>query len=272
MIGVLCALLFGLLLWIIIRTGDRKGGLTMLGLILGGYVLRLCIQIFVREIQLFSHERGGDSLVYEELAVYIARLWRVTGVTFFTAKELPDLGPTALPANIFASIIYLNGGEPSQLGCTALIAFVAGLTSFNLYHLAVQFGASPRTAARTGALFYFGPTFLYYTSDTYKDGLVVCLVVGALGSALRVMQRVSALHIGIGLVSLLGLWYVRFYLVFVTTAPLVVGLLGMRSKTAVRPIFRLPSAHRVRYRPAHAHGRHADCLRAGRDDLPDRNR
>jgi hypothetical protein len=37
--------------------------------------------------------------------------------------------------------------------------------------------------------------------------------------------------------SLCALWYVRFYLLFVTTAPLVVGLLRGRSKSIARPIF-----------------------------------
>jgi len=237
MIGILCALFFGLLLIAIVRTADRQHGLTMMGIIIMGYILRLFLQNFVREIEFFSHVAGGDCQGYEQGGVEIARLWRVFGITFMTDTELPGIGPTALPQNLYALIIYLNAGDTTRLGCTALVAFAAGITCFNLYHLALQFGADPRISRLTISLFYLGPTYLHYTSDMFKDGLVVCFTVGALASAIRLAVRVSILHIAIGMLCLWGLWYVRFYLIFITTAPLLVGLLGMRSKSIVRPLF-----------------------------------
>jgi hypothetical protein len=237
MIGILCALFFGLILMGVIRAADRQQGLTMMGIILGGYVLRLILQNFVRDIEFFNHRAGGDCTAYEQTGIEIARLWHFLGVRFMTDDELPGLGLTSLPQNLYALIIYLNAGEATRLGCTALVAFAAGLTCFNLYHLALQFGADPVIARRTMALFYLGPTYLHYTSDMFKDGLVACFAIGALASAIRLADRFSLLHAAIGLVSLWGLWYVRHYLIFLTTAPLVVGMLGLRSKSVVRPVF-----------------------------------
>jgi hypothetical protein len=237
MIGILLAFLLGILLWMIVRIADRERGLTVLGIIIGGYALRLVLQLFVREVQFFNHEAGGDCQSYESMAVYIARLWRIIGVTFLTDEQIPGIGAASLPVNLFGLVVYMNSGDATRLGCTAVIAFAAGLTCFNIYHLAVQTGANPVTARRTMTLFYMGPTFLHYTSDMFKDGLVVCLAFGALASAIRLMQRISLLHVAIGVLCLWGLWYVRFYMVFVTTAPLVVGLMGMRTKSIVRPIF-----------------------------------
>ncbi|HMI85783.1 MAG TPA: hypothetical protein VK550_16920 [Polyangiaceae bacterium] len=237
MIGILLTLLFGITLMAIVRVADRKNGLSMLGIIAWGYVLRLILQNFIRDIEFFNHAAGGDCQGYEQTGVEIARLWRFIGVTFMTNNELPGLGPTVLPQNMFAGIIYLNAGDPTRLGCTALVAFAAGITCFNLYHLALQHGADPVTARWTMTLFYLGPTYLHYTSDMFKDGLVACFTVGALASGIRLMKRVSLLHTGIGIICLWGLWYVRFYLIFITVAPLVVGLLGMRSKSIVRPLF-----------------------------------
>jgi hypothetical protein len=236
MIGILIALLLGIVLIAIIRVADKQNGMAMLGVILAGYIIRLVLQNFVREVAFFSHVAGGDCQGYEQTGVEIARLWRFIGVTFMTQKELPGLGPTVLPQNLFAGIIYLNGGEPTRLGCTALVAFGAGITCFNLYHLAIQHGADPMRARWMTTLFYLGPTYLHYTSDMFKDGLVACCVVGALASGVRLMKRVSAVHIAVGLICLWGLWYVRYYLIFLCVAPLLVGLLGMRSKSIVRPL------------------------------------
>jgi hypothetical protein len=235
-IGFIFAVLLGVLLVAIVRYGDRKQGPEMLQIILGGYVLRLVLQLFIRNIQFFSHEAGGDCVGYETMAVDIARYWSISGVSFMTQEDLPFLGPTVLPQNLFAGIVFLNGGEATRLGCTALIAFAAALTCFNLYHLAVEFGADPRTARRTMTLFYLGPTYLHYTSDMFKDGLVACFAIAALASGLRLMHRFSMVHVVVGALSVWALWYVRFYLIFVTCAPLVVGLFGMRSKSIVRPL------------------------------------
>ena len=237
MIGILLAIVLGIVLTAIVRNGDRYHQPAMVLIVLGGYILRLIIQTFVRDIQFFSHELGGDAWEYELQGQEIARLWRVVGVSFFTEEEMPGIGATVLPQNLFASIIYLNDGDLTRTGCVALIAFAAGLTCFNLYDLAVSFGANPKTALWTVGLFYLGPTFLHYTADAYKDGLVVCFALNALGASLRLMHRVTVFQIAVGVLSLWALWYVRFYLIFVTTAPLAVGLLGMRSKSALRPLF-----------------------------------
>jgi hypothetical protein len=236
MIGPLFAILFAVLLVAIVRFGERKQGVEILQIVLGGYLLRLLLQLFIRDVKFFSHEAGGDCEGYEIFAMEIARYWHLHGLSFMTQDDLPVIGPTALPPNLFAGIIYLNGGEATRLGCTALIALAAGLTCYNLYHLAVELGADPRIARWTMALFYLSPTYLHYTGDMFKDGLVVFFVVSALASSVRLMRRFSALHLVIGAMSLWALWYVRYYLIYVTVAPLLVGLLGVRSKSVIRPL------------------------------------
>jgi hypothetical protein len=237
MVGPLFALMFAVLLVAIVRAGERgKPGPEILPLILGGYVLRLVLQLFIRDVKFFSHEAGGDCEGYEIFAMEIARYWHLHGLSFMTQDDLPIIGPAALPPNLFAGIIYLNGGEATRLGCTALIALAAALTCYNLYNLAVELGGDPRIARWTMTLFYLGPTYLHYTGDMFKDGLVVFFVVTALASSVRLMRRFSVLHLLIGAASLWALCYVRYYLIFVTTAPLLVGLLGVRSKSVVRPL------------------------------------
>ena len=83
-------------------------------------------------------------------------------------------------------------------------------------------------------LLLFGPAFLMYTSEMYKDGIVTFLVVAAIGNALRLSRKLSIIHAAFGIGCLFALWQVRFYLVFVTLGPLVVGLVGLNSRAKVR--------------------------------------
>lgn len=236
-VGPLLAALFGAVLWgALVFSGLTKERSRLVEIVFGGYVLRLVIQFFIRDVRLFSHAAGGDSLLYELYGKMIAALWRTSGIKFVTSAEIPEFGATSLPPNLFGTIFYLNGGEPTRLGGTALVALAAALTVVNMYLLAVQFGAEKRNALLLVTLFYFEPAFLYYTSDLYKDGLVLCFTIGALGSALRLGHRLSLWHALVGVVCVWALWYVRFYLIFVTVAPFLVGIVGLRSKNASRPL------------------------------------
>jgi hypothetical protein len=100
----------------------------------------------------------------------------------------------------------------------------------------LHFNAEPKNALLFTAILYFEPAFLFYTCDMYKDGLVLCFVLGSLGSALRLGSRWSLVDAIVGLVCVWALWYVRFYLVFATVAPLAVGLVGLGGKSLTRTI------------------------------------
>lgn len=237
MIGVILALLCGGVVCAVLAISrELRAKSTLARIILGGFGLRLILQTFLRELPFFSHGSGGDWFGYEQTARLIAKMWTREGIHFVTENELPVLGPTKLPANVFALVVYLNDGVESRLGCTALVALAAALTVTNLYLLAVQFGATQRNALLFAGILYFQPAFLFYTSDMYKDGLVVCFTIGALASALRLAFRFSILHAVVGVICVWALWYVRFYLIFVTVAPLLVGLVGVGSKNVVRPV------------------------------------
>jgi hypothetical protein len=207
--------------------------------LLAGFALRLVLQFFIRDVQFFTHAAGGDSLIYEYYGQIIAKQWAFTGVRYFTADDMFVIGATSLPHNLFAAVMYINGGETTRLGCTALVALAAALTALNVYTLGVQFGAERKNAALIAGILYLQPALLFYTCDMYKDGLVLCLTIGALGSAVRLSFRYSVIHTVIGLLCVWGLWYVRFYLVFVSVAPLIVGLVGIGSKSITRPVIAL---------------------------------
>lgn len=240
MFGLLLALACPFVLAIAVRAGQPPGGRTpgsppVLGVLLAAYGLRMALQTFVRDLPIFSYGSGGDWFGYELVGSTIARVWEASSVRYMTNADLPWMGTTSLPPNIFALVIYLSG-EKSRAGCVAIVALVSCLTAYNLYRLSVEMGAEPRPAFWLMAALLFSPNYLYVTCDMFKDGFVVFFTVTALGSSFRLARRFSLTHLAIGIVSIFLLRQVRFYLVFLTAAPLLVGLLGLRSKSIFRPL------------------------------------
>src|SRR5262245_38201933 len=148
------ALLFAL---VAIVRGSGDTPMKLVQLLAGGYLARLFIQLFIRDVDfLFSHGGGGDYAAYENNAEMIALIWKYGPFEYITNEQIPAIGPTSLPPNLFGLIVYINGGR-TALGCTALIAFCACLACLNIYRLAVELGAGEQAAFRVTALLLYAP-------------------------------------------------------------------------------------------------------------------
>jgi hypothetical protein len=201
-------------------------------LLVAGYVARLAIQVFSRELTIFSTE-GADWLTYQINGELIARLWTYNGIHYVTTNELPSLNRVTLPANLFGFIFYLNG-EPTRLGGTAVIALLACLTCLNVYTIALELGAPRSAAIKMMAFLLFMPTFLFYTSDMFKEAIVYFGVVLVLGSSLRLAAKFSVRQLVVGLLGLACVGLTRYYMAYVLSIPLLIGWLGARSGSWLR--------------------------------------
>jgi hypothetical protein len=233
--GLILAIL-GFVILYLVTTRERGEAPLVAWSLQGAYALRLVLQLFLRDIPFFSGGNGGgDALGYEQTGWWFAQLWAHTGIHYVTKAEIPELGDVALPGNIFGLVIYFNG-DFTRLGCTALVALSACLTAFNLYRLSVELGARKEFASRVLLLTLFGPAFLMYTSDTYKDAFVMLFTTGVVASAFRLARNLSVVHMILGAISLVGLWQVRHYMVFLAAAPVVIGFIGLTSRSLLRPL------------------------------------
>ncbi|HXX69673.1 MAG TPA: hypothetical protein VEK07_20995 [Polyangiaceae bacterium] len=237
MIGIVLALVGFVILHLVSGKDRVEGRFTVVWVLQSAYTLRLILQSFLRDIPFFSHGAGGDCMTYEFYGQLIATEWEHTGVHYVTGSEFDSrvLTQTSLPMNVFGMVIYLNGG-PTRLGCTAIVALCACLTCYNLYLLALELGASQPFAFKVMVLTLFGPAILMYTSDTYKDGFVALFTTAAVGYAFRLAHRFSWRQACFAALCLFGLWQVRYYLVFVSVLPLIVGITGLKSRTIWRPL------------------------------------
>jgi hypothetical protein len=206
-------------------------------LLLFSYAIRLAIAPLTVGLSVFASaptDYGG----YEGRGEVIAHLWHYTGIHYVDTDEMPSLAGVSLPSNLFAFVIYLNG-QPTHLGCTAVVAAVACFTCLNVYLLAQLLGAGRNAALGTAAIVSLFPSFLFYTSNTFKDGFVVFLMIGILGCAIRLARTFSVVQLALAVLFLVFLWFTRFYLVFIVPAPLLLGLLGLRSRSILRIILML---------------------------------
>lgn len=233
LIPVLALALYGLVNAMVPKAERAR----MLGMLLAGYFLRLILFLFVmRSVAFFSHGQvGGDSIIYQTLGSMICDIWRSTGVHFVTSDEFYELSSVALPCNVLALLEWI-GGEPAPLAGTALIAFFASWTVLLFYRFVLDEGTAPRSAALASALLLFGPSFLFHTSDIYKDGINAFLVLASILGSIRLARRFEWTRVASLGVSLLALWFVRSYMVFMCLAPLVVGILGSKNATAFRRV------------------------------------
>lgn len=154
-----------------------------------------------------------------------------------TAHENPHIGPTDLPPNIFAIFIYLAGGQSARMACTSLIVSITCLTALYLHRLAMR----TRRRAPHGQRGHHGPVRdagrpLTTRATCTRTPSSFASPVAAVGSAIRVSRKFSLLHAGIGVVALLALWHVRFYMVFLAMPAIVaVGYMGFGSGSWLRP-------------------------------------
>lgn len=235
MIAILLILVFfGTLIAVI--AAAKELGTTIGSYLIASFVLRLGLHWVARNVAFFSHGLGGDALTYEYFAQWISEQWAMHGVKFMTAADNELIGATSLPPNLFGFIIYLNGGQKAPLACTALVALALCVTALNFFKLAMELGARRNVATGITMVLFASPALLFYTSDMYKDGLVLMFVLGAVGSAIRVSRRFSLTDVLIGVVCLAALWFVRFYLVFLATLPILIGYMGFGSRGYLRPI------------------------------------
>jgi hypothetical protein len=236
-VGIGLAFGLALLLVVVVQMMNDENRNKLMTVMLLAYGARLIWAAFLADLPIFSYGSGGDSNIYEAYAEVIGQIWNREGVHYVTSAEFGMLGKTTLPPNLFALVIYYGGIDGGRLGSTAIIALSACLTCLNFYRLAMYLGAPRTIAFRVACLYLFMPAFFLYTSDVYKDGLVLFFLMTAFGAAVRLSRKFDPFQVVIGAAACACLYGCRFYLIFVAVAPLFVSFIGIGGTSNVRKFF-----------------------------------
>jgi len=209
--------------------GEDKEFLTTL--FLAALVVRLGFGLFIHVYELRAFF-GGDSLTYDFLGGAIRDYWlglidaKDIGYQRATMSNTPGWGIYYIVA-----ALYVVVGK-NILAAQSFCAVVGAATAPMVYFCANKIFAH-KGIARTAALAVaFFPSFIIWSSQLLKDGLIIFLLVLVITMVLVLQEKINYGAIGLLIFALFGIITLRFY-IFYMVAVAVAGsfLIGLSHKS-----------------------------------------
>ena len=205
-------------------------------LFLAALVARLAFGLFVHAFDLREFF-GGDSFTYDIHGGSIRDYWlglldpRDSAYQWATITLRPGWG-----MNYLVAAIYLVTGK-NILAAQSFCAVVGAATAPMVYFCAKKI-FSNNNVARTSALTVaFFPSFIIWSGQLLKDGLIIFLLVVAITMVLELQEKFSYAAIAVLILSLFGIVTLRFY-IFYMVAVAVAGSFVIGVSNRSTPVFR----------------------------------
>lgn len=208
----------GLLSWLVnsITRSQTEDETYLTNLFIGALLARLLFGLLVHTLELRSFF-GGDAITYDERGFALAEYW-------WAHDPLPsDIGSRTANwgMDYFVAGLYSIFGRNIFLAQCAVAVFGAATPGL-VYLCAHEIFHNKRVSRIASLLVAFFPSFIVWSGQLLKDGLVVFLIVLAMITVLELQKRFSYIAAGLLVVSLFGILAMRFY-VFYMVAVAVVG-------------------------------------------------
>ena len=190
-------------------------------LFLAALVVRLAfgIIIYVFDLRVFF---GGDALTYHFNGAAISDYWnglidsRDATYQWAILTSRPGWGMNY----IVAAIYYILG--KNMFAAQSFCGVIGAATAPMVYFCAKKLFSNNRIAKTSAFAVAFFPSFIIWSGQLLKDGLVIFLLVVAITMVLEIQEKISYLAILILILSLFGIITLRFY-IFYMVAIAVVG-------------------------------------------------
>ena len=202
------------------RHSDDKRFVT--NLFLAAFFVRLAFGLFLEVYPEMRHFFGGDALTYHDAGKAIVGYW--TGLVpadDWIYLRATDFRMPGWGINYLIATVYLLIG-PSLFAAQTLCAVVGGATAPLVYFLADKIFTNKRVARTSALAIAFFPSFIIWSSQLLKDGLIIFLLVLAMLMVMRLQEKFSYVSLLVLLFSLFGILSLRFY-IFYMVALAVVG-------------------------------------------------
>jgi hypothetical protein len=214
---------------------DEKDFITTVFLV--GLALRLGFGIMIQVFELREFF-GGDALAYDARGASLVQVW--LGQTARTGSvvwlnEDPTSG-ASWGMNYFTGFIYMLLGRnifAAQSVCAVLGAATAPMVYFCSQKIYNNVKVA-RIAAMCVAVF---PSFIIWSSQLLKDGLIIFLLITAMTMVLQLQKKFSYAALVLLIFSLFGTLSVRFYIFYMALVA-VVGSFVVGVSTSNASIFR----------------------------------
>lgn len=204
---------------------EDKDLLTNLFLI--GLLVRIIFGVFVLKAGLQSFF-GGDAETYNSLGQRLVDLW-------FNNADPSDWWSRRAASTTDAGwgMSYLVGAIYAVTGSSILIAqsfcaVIGAATAPMVYFCAQKVFNNSRVSKVTAISIALFPSFIVWSSQLMKDGLIIFLLVVVMTMVLQLQKKFSILAVSILLFSMFGILSLRFYIFYMVAVAVagsfVVGL------------------------------------------------
>lgn len=193
-------------------------------LFIGALLVRLIFGLLVHFFELRAFF-GGDATTYDTRAVELAEYWRAgDGVN-------PSQGQRAnWGMEYFVAGLYTIFGRNVFLAQSVVAVFGAAtpglvyLCSRELFH-------NRRVSRISSVLVAFFPSFILWSGQLLKDGLVIFLIVLSILTVLELQKRFNYIALAVLILSLFGILALRFYIFYMVAVSVVGSFVVGISKT-----------------------------------------
>ncbi len=176
---------------------------------------------------------GGDSLTYDQQGFDLYNSW-FGYETQINADQAPTASGSGFGmAYIVAAIYSLVGRNP--LATQLFNSVLGAATACLIYVCAKKMFSNARVAKFSAVLVGVFPSLVLWSSQGLKDGIICFLLALAINNVLALQKKISLVDVALLLISLIGIYTLRFY-IFFAFAVAIVGAFFLGTQKTVGSI------------------------------------
>lgn len=216
------------------KYGEEKLFLTDIFLI--ALLLRIVLGVVIHIFDL-RNVFGPDATLYDAVGQRLVEIWSGIPVAAdsLTRKAMSSTDSSMGMYYVVGSIYYIFGR--SILVAQSFCGTIGALTAPMVYFCAHRIFENKRVAKLSAIAVALFPSFIIWSSQLLKDGLIIFLLVCVMTVVLQLQKKFSYAAVVCLIVSLFGIISLRFY-IFYMVAVAVAGSFVIGFSTSVRAIFR----------------------------------
>lgn len=196
----------------------------------GALALRLGFGVFIEVFDL-QNFFAGDAGTYDYIGNRLMEIW--TGVPVakdvMTQRALSTSG-AGWGMNYFVGAIYLIIGR-NMLAAQSICAVIGAATAPMVFTCTQKIFQNSRAAKFSAVAIAVFPSFIIWSSQLMKDGLVIFMLVLAMTMILQIQEKFSYLAAVTLVLSLFGIMTIRFYIFYMVLVAVVGSFLIGTSAT-----------------------------------------
>jgi hypothetical protein len=193
------------------RFTDEKEFITTV--FLGALLVRLAFGIFIHGFDLRDFF-GGDALTYDFNGWRLVEYWtgQISTDDIAVLRARATSGPGWGMYYLVGGVYYVIGRN--IFAAQSLCAVFGAATAPMIYFCAVKMFKNKKVAKISAVAIAFFPSFIIWSSQLLKDGLIIFLLVLAMTMVLQLQERFNYGALVLLILSLFGILSLRFYIFY----------------------------------------------------------